>query len=199
MRKCVLNPVSSLLPRQISAALLVLIIRYIDASIQENPFRATLYMEYYDKGALDMLIANDQQKRKGVYPDMISEGFIWYALRGFADALTYYLRTGKSHITMIVRKEDETSWAPILHRDITPDNVLLRLRETRGFQKLLYVVVSDFGVAFRDIESTWALTTDKSQYVRPRFLSTYGSPLRAPGSIGEKDSPFPPRDKVEPQ
>ena len=42
------------------------------------------------------------------------------------------------------------NWTPILHRDIKPDNVLLRSRSTLGTKKYFYCVLSDFGLACED-------------------------------------------------
>ncbi|RFU27266.1 hypothetical protein B7463_g9084, partial [Scytalidium lignicola] len=48
---------------------------------------------------------------------------------------------------MYERPLQDPNWQPILHRDLKPDNILLRSRATEGSQKPPYCVISDFGLA----------------------------------------------------
>lgn len=73
--------------------------------------------------------------------ELIPEPFIWHAFIGLADALAY-LQTGGP---------GARNWIPILHRDVKPDNVLLRSRSTIGSTKYPYCILSDFGLALEDI------------------------------------------------
>ncbi|KAI1641277.1 kinase-like domain-containing protein [Biscogniauxia mediterranea] len=122
------------------------IIHYIASYIQDDPFQATVYMEYCDRGSLKDLLAVYKRKKKAHEPDLIPESFLWHAFVGLSDALGF-LRTGQSHISVPLEKNDPKAWVPIIHRDIKPDNVFLRSRDTPGSTKPFYVLLSDFGLA----------------------------------------------------
>lgn len=115
-------------------------------------------MEYCDRGSLRDLILAYKTRKKAHQPDYIPESFIWHAFVGLADALGF-LATGRSHVSLSPSLASSSSsssppnghasssWMPIVHRDIKPDNIFLRSRDTQGSTKPLYVVLSDFGLA----------------------------------------------------
>ncbi|CAJ2503135.1 Uu.00g105290.m01.CDS01 [Anthostomella pinea] len=121
------------------------IIHYVDAYIEYNPFRASLYMEYCDRGTLKDLIVKYKKKKKASKQDRIPESFLWHTLISLADALAY-LKTGRSFAAPELDKPDPTTWKPIVHRDIKPGNVFLRSRDSPTSQKPFYVLLSDFGL-----------------------------------------------------
>ncbi|KAJ8121521.1 hypothetical protein O1611_g10083 [Lasiodiplodia mahajangana] len=121
------------------------IIHYIDAYIREDPFQASVYMEYCDRGTLADLIQEYKTKKKAHSPDRIPESFIWHAFLGLADALAY-LQTGQSYISMPLEKNDRGDWKEVLHCDIKPSNIFLRSRDTPGSNKPFYTLLSDFGL-----------------------------------------------------
>jgi serine/threonine protein kinase len=59
-------------------------------------------------------------------------------------------------------------WVPILHRDVKPDNVLLRSRATLGSNKYFYSVLSDFGLACDDRDDRHS-GADKHQVLRVKL------------------------------
>ncbi|RYP19474.1 hypothetical protein DL765_003314 [Monosporascus sp. GIB2] len=112
------------------------IIHYVASFVQDSPFRATVYMEYCDRGTLRDLILTYKDRKKSHTPDFVPESFVWHA---FA-----------------VKNNDAAaagSWVPVVHRDIKPDNVFLRSRDTPGSAKPFYVVLSDFGLAQRESDA----------------------------------------------
>lgn len=91
------------------------------------------------------------EARKSDKQIIIPELFIWHAFLGLADGLAY-LQGGKSYINEDMRTtwRPVKGWIPLLHRDVKPDNVLLRSRSTMGSQKYFYCILSDFGLCCQD-------------------------------------------------
>ena len=121
---------------------------YTAAFIIPDLSNASLYVEFCDRGSLEEL-TREYMKRSNQSPKPeVPEAFIWHVLVGLCDGLAY-LQGGVS----IYRKKGavpKPDWIPILHRDIKPDNVLLRSRATLGSGKYYYCVLSDFGLACED-------------------------------------------------
>ncbi|TVY44439.1 Serine/threonine-protein kinase [Lachnellula subtilissima] len=116
-----------------------------------NP-EASVWIEFCDRGDLDGLI-QEFSKRKQVSPRILPpEAFVWHAFGGLLDGLAY-LQTGVGHLHN-PHARAPPSWMPIIHRDMKPDNVLLRSRSTVGSNKYFYCVLSDFGLACEDRPSS---------------------------------------------
>lgn len=116
--------------------------------------KASVYMEFCDRGSLSGIMKAYKRKRAESPPDdrpRMPEKFIWHCFIGLCDALAY-LRTGLYFVKDKVQDPNEKrrGWVPILHRDIKPDNILLRSRATSGNRKYVYVTLSDFGLACED-------------------------------------------------
>ena len=77
------------------------------------------------------------------------ERFVWHAFLGLCDGLAYLLN-GRSYYDA---RATSGKWYPILHRDIKPDNVLLRSRSTISSDKYFYVVINDFGLACEELQT----------------------------------------------
>ncbi|KAF4629673.1 hypothetical protein G7Y89_g8473 [Cudoniella acicularis] len=113
-----------------------------------NGLNLSVYIEFCDRGSLNDMINKYVEKVYTVPKPMPSEAFIWHAFGGLADALAY-LQTGSSWLHK-PNPQIKRDWVPILHRDIKPDNVLLRSRSTVGSSKYFYCILSDFGLACED-------------------------------------------------
>jgi serine/threonine protein kinase len=106
-------------------------------------------MEFCDRGSLQDILDVYKYKKKAWEPDMVPESFVWHAFLGIADGL-YFLQTGQSYPSLPLDDNDPARWTPVLHRDLKPDNIMLRSRDTPGSRKPLYVLISDFGLACHD-------------------------------------------------
>lgn len=134
---------------------------YVAAFITPPPNpKASVYVEFCDRGSLEDLIKAYQKARRPYLESRstsalssaprLPERFLWHAFGGLADGLAY-LRGGCSYINLDNNDYRPLSrWAPILHRDIKPDNVLIRSRDTLGKNRYFYCVLSDFGLACED-------------------------------------------------
>ena len=136
-----------------------------------NP-QASLYMEFCDRGSLEGLIKSYSAKRMNGEGIFIPEGFVWHALVGLADGLAY-LECGNS---IWNNSQPVPNWIPILHRDIKPDNIMLKSRATLGSKKYFYCILSDFGLACDDRDDKDPLA-DKHQVARFKLgTKTYWAP-----------------------
>lgn len=142
---------------------------YHSAFITPGNLQASIYIEFCDRGDLDGVI-REYAKRKNENPrPRPPEAFVWHAFAGLLDGLAY-LQTGVGHFNN-PRAQPPRGWIPILHRDVKPDNVLLRSRSTIGSQKYFYCVLSDFGLACED-RPHWDPKVDEWQKSRAK-LGTY--------------------------
>jgi NIMA (never in mitosis gene a)-related kinase len=114
---------------------------------------ASVYVEFCDRGSLENLITAYGEHRNSVPNNQkpeVPERFIWHAFAGLCDGLAY-LFGGRSYIAEgVTDYTPDPKWIPVLHRDMKPDNVLLRSRETLGSKRYWYCVLSDFGLACED-------------------------------------------------
>lgn len=159
-----------------------------------NPPQASLYVEFCDRGSLEELIkAFVTRRNNGDRHAKVPEGFVWHALIGLVDGLAY-LQSGVSFWRKHNARPDP-SWVPILHRDVKPDNVLLRSRATLGSNKYFYCVLSDFGLACEDRDDSHH-DADKYQVARVKLgtkafwapeLCYNPYPRSYRGSEGEKE------------
>ncbi|KAI0143105.1 kinase-like domain-containing protein [Xylariaceae sp. FL1272] len=126
---------------------------YVAGYIRNNPFEASVYMEFCDRGSLDDMLKRYKLKLKNGESDRIPESFIWHTFCGLADALGY-LQTGQSHVSLALEKNDREDWMPLVHCDIKPNNIFIRSRDTPGSTKHPYMVLSDFGLIQSEAQTT---------------------------------------------
>ncbi|CAG8976674.1 hypothetical protein HYALB_00012065 [Hymenoscyphus albidus] len=119
---------------------------YLSSFIVEQGPRpcASLFMEFCDRGSLRDLI-RQYCKRNEQPVQRIPEPFAWHVFGCLLDALSF-LQIGVS-LAQHPDAQLDPKWVPILHRDIKPDNILLRSRSTVGTKNYFYCVLSDFGLA----------------------------------------------------
>jgi len=116
----------------------------------------SVYVEFCDRGSMDDVFDKynkrniwARENKKGLF--RVPEGFLWHILIGLIDAMAY-LANGRSYVDPdVLDTKPADDWIPVVHRDIKPDNVLFRSRDTLGSTKYPYCVVSDFGLATDDV------------------------------------------------
>ena len=116
------------------------ILNYIDAFITRNPKEAAVYTEYGNYGSLhDLIVKYDKHNKSLQIPGIMPEAFIWHVFESLASALQYIhhgIKEGsRFHETRaqaglsdsdFVNAWEERQWPLIQHRDIKPQNILLR-------------------------------------------------------------------------
>lgn len=142
-----------------------------------TPSCASVYVEFCDRGSLENLISafatqrRDAQRVGTEKPEM-PERFIWHAFATLCDGLAF-LMGGRSYLSNDVTNYDpEPGWVPILHRDMKPDNVLLRSRTTVGTKRYFYCVLSDFGLACEDWPEGHPKEDPFQKGLRPHAIGT---------------------------
>ncbi|KAE9375189.1 kinase-like protein [Stipitochalara longipes BDJ] len=146
--------------------------------------RASVYVEFCDRGSMDDLIKNFAGRRYAAgksnseKPEM-PERFIWHAFVGLCDGLAY-LMGGRSYAANdVTTYEPEPGWVPVLHRDMKTENVLIRSRATVGTKRYFYCILSDFGLACDDYppghdkedgHQKWSSKLGTCNYFAPELL-----------------------------
>jgi serine/threonine protein kinase len=150
---------------------------------------ASLYVEFCDWGSLRDLMENFAAHFDDEGRPYVPEAFVWHVFTGLCDGLAY-LQSGESYY----RKPNaipKPGWVPILHRDIKPDNILLRSRHTLGSKKYFYCVLSDFGLA-----SELRLPTDPKADKHQKSGHVLGSQaFWAPELLHDNPPPIQPRGR----
>ncbi|KAI6714195.1 hypothetical protein JHW43_003316 [Diplocarpon mali] len=148
---------------------------YTAAFIDLKQGVGSIYVEFCDRGSLEEMCREYAKRRiacqtanKNEIPS-VPEAFIWHALIGLTAAIAY-LATGRGDFHTATDMKDTkrlAGWQPILHRDIKPDNILIRSRDTLGSKKYPYLVLADFGLATEDVPPYHELA-DESVRVRSK-------------------------------
>ena len=135
---------------------------YTAAFIKPDLQDASLYIEFCDYGSLQNMIDGYVKRYNDNPKPRVPEAFLWHVFIGLCDGLAYLQGGdsfyGKPHASI------RPDWEPILHRDIKPDNVLMRSRHKLGSSKYPYCVLSDFGLACEDRPETHP-EVDESQRI----------------------------------
>jgi serine/threonine protein kinase len=142
---------------------------YTAAFIKPDLQDASLYVEFCDRGSLQDLM-DEYMKRYNNNPRPCApEAFVWHTFIGLCDGLAY-LQWGYPCYCK-PNSGKRPSWEPILHRDVKPDNVLMRSRHKLGSDKYPYCVLSDFGLACED-RATDHPQVDETQKSRVKLGTT---------------------------
>ena len=102
-----------------------------------HPWKTQIYFDYYDGGDLhDFMVRHSAQGFK------FEEAFIWHCYQQLAEALAY-IHTGYDAISSSYQAPlGGVQWTPIIHADIKPMNIFMKLHTDGRFPSL---VLGDFG------------------------------------------------------
>ncbi|CAL8584530.1 hypothetical protein XPA_010121 [Xanthoria parietina] len=152
------------------------------------------WMEYCDGGDLVTF-----EEHHVLNHTLIPEGFLWHTLTSLTSALAF-LHTGVDRSDP--DRPKPPNWRPILHRDIKPDNVFLKLPARPSNTKYPTLVLGDFGLATPNLsDRSPGNTTSAPRPTNPRNCPstpyTRTSGPRAPSCIISPSAPRPsPRNRT---
>ncbi|KAF2667182.1 kinase-like protein [Microthyrium microscopicum] len=140
---------------------------FFDVSVDNN-FWTTMIFKRYNMGDLSDLsrrveIHQSDGRVKKMLP--FPEELVWKSVIDILSALDF-LHTGAG-----VAKENNKSWAPIIHRDMKPQNILVHHTPNYGHEiKGWSFVLADFGVAiFAKAETSSTARPVTEKYVAPEY------------------------------
>ena len=109
------------------------IVKFVQACITDTvPRQMTLYMYYYDLGSLNKMIKRYTSHRKNCQVHSsaclrVPEAFVWHVLHSLANALQFlHYGIDSNDRRDPPQLKSKAEWPPVMHRDIKPDNILLR-------------------------------------------------------------------------
>lgn len=121
------------------------VVRYLDAYIdtrhESHRSRASLYMEYCNRGSL----ADEIEKRLRA-EKWFEEEEIWSVFTQLVKAIAY-IQYGLSDAVYYPQEAKNPSWMGVIHRDIKPENIFLQANPIVGGRPI--VLLGDFGAAIQ--------------------------------------------------
>lgn len=123
----------------------------------------TSYTDDCEYGSLDSLLLRYTAGADEMGPDRVPEMFIWLVVKAIADTL-HHMETGDRYGGQYPQRPVDPGWRPILHRNITPETVLLKKSAIAGAYPV--PMLAYFDLAERVPAEELGL--------RPTDLGTYG-------------------------
>ena len=126
------------------------VVEYLHGFIEpDGPVpRASMYMEWADRGTLEDLHRNYRENNE--WP---KESAVWYLSMQLANAVAYLqygIRDAASPEKL--ERHAQPGWIGIVHRDIKPANIFLRTDTGSPFPRAM---LGDFGQAIREDNDNW--------------------------------------------